>query len=157
MVGLDRANSRAQQRGDVPEWRAGGGLGNAGAAADQVQPGLGAGDGDGEQAGALAGEAGPVGAGLGHPPPIGVVLDKVEHHHVELAALEAVRGADLGGVAVVGLVVAERLQGGLGLVTVRGDHADTFTKTAVVVGQDPGQQRADRPPPARSAGGPRYP
>src|SRR5256885_134222 len=100
----------------MPEWRAGGGIDDAAAAADQGQPGLGACDRDREQAEALAGEAGAVGGGLGHPPPVGVVLDEVEHHYVELSALEAVCGADLGGVALVGFVVTERLQGRLGLM-----------------------------------------
>jgi len=76
LVSLYRADRRAQQRGDVSERGGGSGLGDAGAAAEQVQPRLRAGDRDVEQPETLTGEAGPVGSGLGNPPAVSVVLDE---------------------------------------------------------------------------------
>jgi hypothetical protein len=63
-----------------------------------------------------------------------VVFDEVEHDDVELAALEAVSGADIGWVGVPVFAISERFEGSVGLIGGRGDNADFFTSCAVLVG-----------------------
>nr|WP_244418706.1 hypothetical protein [Streptomyces hygroscopicus] len=128
---------------------------DAAAASEYVQPGLYAGDGDVEEAYAVAGPRGRFGAagGMGHPEAVAVVvLHGVEDDHRELAALEAVGGADLGELTAAALDVPQRLQGGFRLYGVRRDDAGRHALLTVQVDQGAGEQRSGRPPALAATG-----
>lgn len=128
--------SLAEKSGKVAQWGSGWCGVDQAAVSDQIEPGLGTGDGDVEQAYpvALPGIALPGGAR--HPPLVVFVFDQVEDHDGEFPALEAVRGANLGDRGSRALLVAEGFQGRLDLQSVRGDYGGAFLAGVVVLGQD---------------------
>jgi len=118
-----------------------------GSAADEVEPASSSGRRDVEQSDpfTLPGVARAI--GLGHPAVHGAILDQVEDDIVELAALEAVRGARVSGhLPRRSLDVAQSFEAGLGLGSVGGDDPDGSVLLQVLLGQDPGEQAACRPP-----------
>jgi hypothetical protein len=134
--GTDRCEPSAARSGtDLP------------ATADEVEPADGTGSSDVEQASALALPVVAVEATSTHPAVAAVVLDEVEDHHGELAALETVSGAYFGSeLLCCSFGVAKCFEGGLNLDSVGCDDANRFAFGEVVLGQYASEQAAGRPP-----------